>query len=142
LTLIKGVSLALAVMGGRKMSWLLRPTMIAVVGLILASGMANADCMRNGKGEIVCGKGECQRDRRGVVLCSAFRKGSAVRTSDGKIVCGKGRCVKTLGGVVFCSTVAEGDAVKDINGVPRCEGQCERASVDYCEATPAGSATD
>jgi hypothetical protein len=84
LSLIKGVSLALAVMGGRKMSWLLRPTMIAVVGLILASGMANADCMKNGKG----------------------------------------------------------DAVKDINGVPRCEGQCERASVDYCEATPAGSATD
>ena len=68
------------------MSWLLRPTMVAVVGLILASGMANADCMKNGKGEVVCGKGECQRDRRGVVLCSAFRKGSAVRTSDGKIV--------------------------------------------------------
>ena len=124
------------------MSWLVRAAMIVVVELILASGVVNADCMKNRKNDVICGKGECQRDRRGVVLCSAFRKGSAARTSDGRIVCGKGRCVKTLEGVVFCSTVPEGDAVKDIDGVPRCEGQCERASVDYCEAVPAGSAID
>ncbi len=124
------------------MSRLVRPTMIAAVGLFLASSMANADCMKNRKGDVICGKGECQRDRHGVVLCSAFRKGSAARTSDGRIVCGKGQCVKTLAGEVFCSTVPEGEAMKDINGVLRCEGQCERASVHYCEATPAGSAVD
>ena len=121
------------------MSWLVRLATIAVAGLTLAFGFANADCMKNRDGDFICGKGQCQRDRYGKVLCSAFRNGSAVRTIDGRILCGKGDCVKTISGEVFCSTVLEGAAAKDTYGVPRCEGQCEPASADYCEARPAGT---
>ena len=121
------------------MRWLVGPTIIVAAGLVLASGVANADCMKNRQGEVICGKGRCQRDGRGAVLCSAFPRGSAVRTSDGRTVCGKGRCVTTSKGTVFCSTEREGGALIDINGVARCQGDCERALVDYCEARLAGS---
>ena len=49
--------MTLAVLGGTKMSWLARATMIVVVGLILASGVVNADCMKNRKNDVICGKG-------------------------------------------------------------------------------------
>ena len=120
------------------MNFLIRPTVIAVSWLILASGAVNADCMKDRSGDVICGKGECLHDRYGVVYCSAFRKGSAIRTSFGNIVCGKGHCVKDRYGEVFCSTEPEGDAVKNRYGEPRCEGLCERASADYCEMTSAG----
>jgi hypothetical protein len=114
--------------------------MIVAAGLILVWGVAAADCMRDGRGEVICGKGQCQRDRHGAVMCSAFRNGSAVRTRDGRILCGRGECVKTMRGEVFCSTVPEGAAQKDLMGVPRCEGQCEPGSAEYCEAVIAGTA--
>lgn len=121
------------------MQWCASFAMIVAAALTVASGLANADCMKNLTGELVCGKGECQRDLYGNVLCSAFFKGSAVRTSDGRILCGKGECVTTSRGEGFCSTVQEGAAVTDIHGVPRCEGRCEPASADCCEAVPAGT---
>ena len=107
-----------------------------------ASGAARADCLKNIDSEWICGKGECQRDLYGQVLCSAFFKGSAVRTLHGNILCGRGRCVTTSSGEVFCSTAQEGTAVIDLHGVPRCQGGCEPASADYCEAQPAGSAPE
>jgi hypothetical protein len=115
---------------------------IGAAALTIAFGVATADCMQNRNGDLICGKGECQRDRKGMVVCSAFRNGSAIRTIDGRILCGKGACVKTFQGEVFCSTVEEGFADKDMHGVPRCEGQCEPAAVDYCEAKPAGRVHD
>ena len=121
------------------MRWFTRLAVVVAAGLPLASGSAHADCMKNRAGDVICGKGECQRDQRGMVLCSAFREGAAVRTSDGRILCGKGECVKTRTGEVFCSTVEEGAAMKDRYGVVQCEGQCEPASVDYCEARAAGT---
>ena len=124
------------------MSGLIPLVIIAVTGLTLAAGAANADCMKNLNGEVICGKGECRRDLRGMVFCSAFRRGSAVRASDGMILCGKGDCVRTSSAEVYCSTVEEGTAVKDRYGHPRCEGRCEPASVDYCEAIPAGTALE
>lgn len=122
------------------MNQLVRPTIVTAAGLLLASSIANADCMMNRDGDVMCGRGECQRDRFGAVLCSAFRNGSALRMSNGRIICGKGQCAKTVAGEVFCSIVVEGSVLKDMHGVIHCEGQCERASVDYCEATPAGTA--
>ena len=113
--------------------------LIAAVGLMLVSGLANADCMKNLYGDVICGKGQCQRNLHGKILCSAFRRGGAVHMSDGRILCGKGHCVKNSAGEAFCSTVREGSAVMDLYGVPRCEGQCEHASVNNCEATPAGT---
>ena len=114
-------------------------SLIVAAGLILASGIANADCMKNIYGEVICGKGQCQRNLHGKILCSAFRNGSAVLMIDGRILCGKGHCVRTFTGEVFCSTVREGAATKDLYGVPRCEGQCEPASVNSCEAKTAGT---
>jgi hypothetical protein len=124
------------------MSCRVHTRIIGAVALTITFGVATADCMQNRKGDLICGKGQCQRDRKGMVLCSAFHNGSAVRTIDGRILCGKGACVKTLKGQVFCSSVEEGFADKDMHGVPRCEGQCEPAVVDYCEAKPAGTALD
>jgi hypothetical protein len=115
---------------------------IATAGLILVPLLANADCMKNSEDDVICGKGECQRDMYGVILCAAYRDGTAVLTSDGRILCGKGECVKTLAGEIFCSTEREGTAMKDIHGVVHCDGQCELASVDYCEARPAGTAPE
>ena len=121
------------------MNFLIRLTAIALAWLIIAYGVVNADCMTNNKGDSICGKGRCTHDLYGAVYCSSFYKGSISRTSNGDIVCGRGLCVKTMYGDVYCSTEPEGAAGKDRYGVPRCQGQCELATVDYCEAIPAGS---
>jgi len=120
------------------MNFLIRLTAIALAWLIIAYGVVNADCMTNSKGDSICGKGRCLSDRYGAVYCSSFHKGSISSTSYGNIVCGRGLCVKTSNGDVFCSTEPEGAAGKDIYGEPRCQGQCELATADNCEAIPAG----
>jgi len=113
---------------------------LAAAGLIFVSCLASADCLQNSKGDVICGKGECRQDMYGVILCSAYRDGSAVKMSDGRILCGKGRCVKTIAGEAFCSSEPGGAAMLDMHGVVHCDDQCEPASVDYCEARPAGTA--
>ncbi len=110
--------------------------------LLLVPLTALPDCMRNGDGDVICGKGQCQRDLHGVVMCSAHKYGSAVRTLDGDILCGKGGCVATLTGEYFCSDQMEGSALIDVDGVISCEGECEPASADMCEAVPAGTKTN
>ena len=110
---------------------------LVMAALIFVPCLANADCMRNSDGDVICGKGECRQDMYGVILCSAYRDGSAVKMSDGRILCGKGKCVKTMAGEVFCSSEPGGAALLDMHGVVHCDGQCEPASVNYCEARPA-----
>ena len=112
---------------------------LPTVLLMLAGGSADADCMKNSGGEVICGKGECQRDRSGRVRCSMYHDGGAVRDRHGEILCGRGECVTTSRGEVYCSTVWRGAAEVDRYGVPRCEDRCEPASPDYCEAKPAGT---
>jgi hypothetical protein len=126
-------------LGRSDMGRLTRSLTIPCIAMLLAAGPGHADCMKDASGEVICGKGECQRDRYGRVYCAAFRDGSAVRTSRGQILCGKGECVTTSRGEVFCSTVWQGAAQLDRYGAPRCEGRCEPASADYCEARPAGT---
>jgi hypothetical protein len=111
----------------------------ATVLLMLAGVPAAADCMKDSGGEVICGKGECQRDRYGRVRCSMFQDGAAVRDRHGEILCGRGQCVTTSRGEVYCSTVWRGAAEVDRYGVPRCEDRCEPASPDYCEARSAGT---
>ena len=120
------------------MNFLTRPSTIIATLLIIASGAVNADCITNRKGDSICGKGRCLLDRYGAGYCSSFHKGGISRTSNGEIVCGRGLCIKTRYGEVFCSTEPEGSAGKDRYGVPRCQGQCELATIDYCESIPAG----
>ena len=107
--------------------------------LIGSAGFASADCMKDRNGKFLCGKGQCQRDRSGAVFCSAYLNGSAVRTHRGEIVCGRGNCVETSKRAVICSTEQEGGVLLDRFGRPHCQGQCEPASADLCEARPAGS---
>lgn len=116
-----------------------RAFVVLILLIILSGGNASADCTKNYKGEVICGSGECQRDRYGNVACSAYRDGAAVRSRTGEIVCGKGKCVSTSLGDVYCSTVPGGAIVKDRFGEPRCEGACEPANVENCVAVPAGT---
>ena len=107
--------------------------------LFFSASSASADCMKDQNGEFFCGKGQCQRDRLGMVFCSAFLNGSAIRNHRGEVVCGRGHCVETSKREVVCSTEQEGGALLDRFGRPRCQGQCEPASADLCEARPAGT---
>ena len=111
---------------------------LAVMAGLLLPSLATADCQTNRSGEVVCGAGPCVRDLKGSVYCAHFRFGSVVRTSSGETLCGKGQCVTTLQGEVICSNVDGGAAVKQLDGSTRCMGECERASVELCEQTPAG----
>ncbi len=121
----------------RGVSVLLAPLLLILA--LLPAAQALADCQKNYKGEVICGRGDCQRDRYGNVACSAYRDGAAVRSRTGEIVCGKGRCIATSDGEVYCSTVPGGAVVKDRFGEPRCEGSCEAATVENCVAEPAGT---
>lgn len=121
------------------MRYLLPLIFSTAIGLAFVGSTAVADCMKNRNGEFICGKGGCQRDRSGVVLCSAFLNGSAVRNSHGEIVCGKGRCIENSKREIICSTEQEGDVQLDRFGRAHCQGQCEPASVDYCESRLADS---
>lgn len=98
-----------------------------------------ADCKKDIKGEVYCGRGDCLRSTDGIVWCSRFEDGDAVLTRDGVVVCGRGDCEKDSAGEVFCSKERGGAVLKHRDGSVRCFGQCERATVDYCESTVAGS---
>lgn len=111
----------------------------ATIWLVFAAGTAGADCMKDQNGEFFCGKGQCQRDQSGMVLCSAFLNGGAVRNYRGQIVCGRGHCIETSKREVICSTEQEGGVLLDRFGRPRCQGQCEEASAELCEARPAAT---
>jgi hypothetical protein len=100
---------------------------------------AAADCMKDRDGNVICGRGACERSRYGRVSCSRYKDGAAVRTKEGEIICGKGQCVTTSRGEVFCSTVEGGSALKDRDGKVRCEGKCEEGSASNCESKAAGS---
>lgn len=110
---------------------------IMLLGLTPVSP-ATAACLKDAKGEVICGAGPCGRDQRGDVYCAALRFGSAFRTYNGWIYCGRGQCVKTLDGRYICSSVEGGAVVKQFDGSVRCEGSCEHASWELCERAPAG----
>ena len=110
---------------------------LALVTLTLASP-AGAACLKDQRGEIICGAGACGRDQRGDVYCAQLRFGSAFRTRDGWILCGRGQCTMNRQGEYICSDVEGGAVVRQSDGTVRCEGTCEYASYELCERLPAG----
>ena len=110
---------------------------VALLAFMLVPG-ADAACLKDAKGEVICGAGQCARDQRGDVYCASLRFGSAFRTRDGWIYCGTGQCTVTRDGNYVCSDVEGGAVVKQVDGAVRCEGNCEYASWQFCERVPAG----
>jgi hypothetical protein len=109
---------------------------LGVLGLAPAS-TADAACLKDMRGEVICGTGPCGRDQRGDVYCAPVRFGSAFRTRDGWIYCAHGQCLADRNGYV-CSDVEGGSVVRLIDGTTRCEGNCTYASWEMCERIPAG----
>jgi hypothetical protein len=115
-----------------------RPS-ILTLALAAATLPVLADCMQDLHGNVFCGRGQCMTSLYGQVVCSGYEDGGAHRTRYGEAVCGKGQCVRVGNGDLYCSTVEKGSARLDLYGEPRCEGACERASVDNCDTRPAGT---
>ena len=108
-----------------------------LIGLLLIAGIVSADCIRDIRGEVYCGAGQCLTDSKGNVWCSRHYEGGAVKTLDGQVLCGRGLCDTDIRGQVVCSTEIGGSVLKDGRGRVRCYGQCEPATVEHCESTPA-----
>lgn len=108
-----------------------------LIAALLVAGLASADCIRDIRGEVYCGAGQCLTDSKGKVWCSRHYEGGAVKTLDGQVLCGKGLCDTDIRGQVVCSSETGGSVLKDGRGRVRCYGQCEPASVEHCESTPA-----
>jgi hypothetical protein len=97
-----------------------------------------AACLKDSRGEVICGAGMCSRDQRGDVYCAPVRYGSAFRTRDGWVYCGRGRCTVNRDGDYLCSSVEGGAVTRELDGTVRCQGSCEYASWELCERLPAG----
>jgi hypothetical protein len=110
----------------------------AVVLSLTLCSPALAACLRDAKGEVVCGAGMCARDQRGDVYCASLRNGSAFRARDGWIICGAGNCALSRYGEYLCSDVEGGAVMRMPDGSIRCEGNCEHASTAWCERQSAG----
>jgi len=110
------------------------------VMVLLMADITSAGCIKDLRGEVYCGAGRCIVDSEGTVWCSRHYDGDAVITSDGQVLCGKGRCMKNIKGQAFCSSEVGGAVLIDSRGHVRCYGQCEPATADKCENTPADSA--
>ncbi|MEW6331759.1 MAG: hypothetical protein AB1560_09895 [Pseudomonadota bacterium] len=103
---------------------------ILFLASILSVG-ANADCIRNQYGKVVCGKGNCETDIHGKVFC-ADAGGGAVKDKYGKVQCGVGYCAKDYLEQVWCSKEPGGSAAVDSYGKVKCLGGCEIASSKRC----------
>ena len=103
---------------------------VALLAFMLVPG-ADAACLKDAKGEVICGAGQCARDQRGDVYCASLRFGSAFRTRDGWISCGTGQCTATRDGNYVCSDV-EG-------GVPWSSRWRGRCGAKVTASTPPGS---
>ena len=115
-----------------------RRMVLLALALLLPHGSAVADCLKDARGEVICGRGQCVSNIRGKVFCSRHRYGAVATMMDGSILCGKGQCVNDLKGQWMCSTPEGGSVFKDWDGAIRCEEPCEPASVGNCETWPAG----
>jgi hypothetical protein len=108
-----------------------------IIGLILALAVAaqvNADCLTDQYGNVVCGKGQCERDQHGKVFCAGLG-GGAVKDRYGDVKCGVGYCAQDNSGQVWCSTEPGGGAAIDAYGKVKCQGGCEAGTSGRCEST-------
>lgn len=111
---------------------MMRLSSLVFVFVLLHSACANADCVRNQTGAVVCGGGQCEVDQTNKIYC-AEPGGGAVKDRYGKVLCGTGYCERDATGQVWCSKRAGGGAMVDLNGNVKCLGGCEAASAARCE---------
>jgi len=111
---------------------------VTVILLFLSSIFylnANAECVRDSYGNVVCGKGQCAKDQYSKVFC-ADAGGGAVKNRNGIVQCGVGYCKEDYLGYVWCSKEPGGGAERDSHGKVVCFGGCDPASSELCkEAT-------
>jgi hypothetical protein len=105
--------------------------LILILLLALISTHAYADCITNRDGEVMCGKGSCERDRKGEVLCTGLG-GGIVEDDNGDLYCGTGECVLDRKGDAWCSQVQGGGAATDNRGKAKCYGGCEKGEQKRC----------
>ena len=107
---------------------------LLVVLLISVNQVAFSACDTDRLGVVICGRGDCAKDKTGNVFCSRYLFGGARVDQYGNVVCGKGQCRM---GVKFkdsyCSAVESGGAEVDRFGVVKCYGGCELATPLMCE---------
>jgi hypothetical protein len=106
---------------------------LALPLMLLALSSAEANCIRDQDGRVVCGGGQCERDSHGRVYC-AQPGGGAMKGRYGQVLCGIGYCARNRDGEVWCSTRRGGGAAVDSYGRVKCLDGCHPASSDYCEA--------
>ena len=110
---------------------------IVMVGFIITLAVAtqvNADCLTDQYGNVVCGKGQCERNQRGKVFCARLG-GGAVQDKYGDVKCGTGYCARDDRGQAWCSTEPGGGAAIDAYGKVKCQGGCEAGTSGHCEDT-------
>lgn len=105
---------------------------LLLLASVISSG-AFANCLKGADGQVICGKGQCEKDSYGKVFC-ADAGGGAMKDMYGKVVCGIGYCAKDYLNKVWCSTTPDGGAAADSRGEVKCLDGCEPASAEICRA--------
>ncbi len=106
-------------------------------GVILLASLAvpigaNANCINDLYGNVVCGKGQCEADRFGKIYC-ADAGGGAMKDQFANVQCGVGYCAKDKFGHVWCSKEPGGGAATDSTGKVKCLGGCDEGSPSQCK---------
>lgn len=105
---------------------------LSLLSILFAAPGANANCIRDQDGRVVCGGGQCERDRYGKVYC-AQPGGGAMKDRYGEVVCGIGYCARNRDGEVLCSVRPGGGAALDSYGQVKCLDGCHRATAERCD---------
>jgi hypothetical protein len=103
-----------------------------LLALAVFSPGANADCVKDQYGKVVCGNGQCETDSYRKVYCAKVG-GGAVKDKYGSVKCGVGNCARDSYLEVWCSTEPGGGAAVDLYGKVKCLGGCTEGSADLCE---------
>lgn len=111
-----------------------RRVLLAFIVALGATLHANADCLTDQHGNVVCGKGQCETDQYGEVFCARLG-GGAMRDNYGNVQCGAGYCAKDSLGQVWCATTPGASAALDSYGKVICAGACAAGTPSLCEVT-------
>ena len=110
-------------------------TILAIfLSVLIVPISANADCIKDEQGKMVCGKGQCETDRYKTIFC-ADTGGGAVRDRYDNVQCGVGACVRDNQDQVWCSKEPGGTATLDSSGKAKCAVGCEPGSKKLCFET-------
>lgn len=105
---------------------------ILLLAALLYSISANADCVTNQSGNVVCGAGQCEIDQFGTVYC-AEPGGGAIKDRNGNVQCGVGYCESDALGKIWCSKKSGGGAKIDSHGKVKCLGGCAAGAANLCQ---------